>query len=183
MLDYQGDASTADVLMETQLRDPDRDMSRELDVMLSPELLSCLMWTGPRNPLDQSVWDDSGDLGPDCERAFAAPWLVVVRTVVYDLPETIELEVFVVDMGRRAFVAGFPLALRGRYRRQDLGRGPWAGEAERQLRSDAFVVARCEIARRLDELPGTTIGLSEAWAFPGIRNPCAKLPKTFSSVR
>ncbi len=178
VLDFQEPASTADALMFEQLAQPERDMSGELDLMLSPQLLNCLLWTGPKNPLDQSVWSDRTELGPDCERAFSVHWLVVPRTHLYELPEAVELEVFVVDLASGAVVAGLPLSLSGKYRRQDVGRGRWASEALRQLRSDAFVIARCEIARWLGELPGVTLRFRTEEVL-GSGHPCQDVPRTF----
>jgi len=180
VLDYEGGRSNADVLMESQLTRPERDISAELDLMLSVDLLSCLLWTGPKNPLDQSVWDDSTGLGADCERAFAVRWLVVIRPSVYDLPERVELQVFVVDMLRRQVVAEIPIALAGRYDKADLGRGRFAGEAERQLRSDAFVVARCAVSHRIDALPGAVVHARKSWLDGA--DACATVPTTFREL-
>lgn len=180
VLDYEGDTSTGDVLMEAQLTRPERDLSAELDLLLSIDLLSCLLWTGPRNPLDPSVWDDSTGLGRDCERAFALPWLAVVRTIVYELPERIELELYVVDTRNRHVVAAIPLALAGRYAKGDVGRGRFAAEALRQLRSDAFVVARCATLKRLAALPGARITREKSWMAEV--DQCSRPPATFLEV-
>lgn len=178
-LDFRERRFNADVLMEEQLLDPDQQIGSRFDLMLSPELLHCLAWTGPKNPLDRSVWDDSTDLGRDCARAFGIAWLVVVRTRAYELPERVSLEVFVVEMATATVRAAFSVELAGRYRKADLGRGRFASEAERQLASDAFVVARCEVARRLGALPGARVDLGRDW--PSVApNPCASVPKTFA---
>ncbi len=129
------------------------------------------------NPLDRSVWSDRTELGRECEQAFAVRYLVVVRTLAFDIPEQVALEVFVVDLQSGQMMAAFPLALRGSYRRGDIGRGRFESEALRQLRSDAFVVARCEVGRRLAEIPGARVDLSEGWSVSG--DACAQPPATF----
>ena len=170
VLDFQRREYSADILMAPQLTEPDREVS--FDLMLSPHLLHCLEWTGPKNPLDPSVWGDRGDLGPECERAFAIPWLVVVRTVRYELPERIDLEVFVVSLESERVVAAFPLQIRGRYTQADVGRGRFAQSALSDLRSDAFVATRCALGARLAKLPGVRVELRESW-LGSVSDPCA----------
>jgi hypothetical protein len=48
---------TADVLMVEHLDDPELDLPQAMDLMLSPTSI-LLCWTGPKNPLDESVWDE-----------------------------------------------------------------------------------------------------------------------------
>jgi hypothetical protein len=175
VLDFQRQVYTADALMEEQLSDPDRS-DIELDLILSPQLLSCLSWTGPKNPLDRSVWDDRTELGPECEAAFRTRWLVVVRKLEVAIPERVRLHVFVVDLGSGAIAASFPIHLTGDYRRGDIGRGKFASEALRQLRSDAFVVARCELARKLATFPATRVDMRDPYS---ASDPCASQPRTF----
>jgi hypothetical protein len=177
VLDFQKQEYTADVMMEPELRNPEHDAG--FDLMLSPHLLSCLLWTGPKNPLDQSVWDDRGDLGQECEAAFRVRYLVVVRPAVVDIPERVLLQVFVVDLHAGELRARFPIALRGSYQREDIGRGRFASEAERQLSSDAFVVARCELGQRLARMPGARVDLREKYA---LVETCQRVPKTFRVV-
>lgn len=179
VLDFQRQNYTADVLMEEQLENPDaKDI--ELDLMLSPELLSCLLWTGPKNPLDRSVWNDRTDLGPECEAAFRTRWLVVVRKREVAIPERVHLVVFVVDLESGSIAASFPIRLEGSYGRDDVGRGKFASEALRQLRSDAFVVARCELGKKLASLPATRVDLRE---HNSGSDPCASIPQTFRTAR
>lgn len=179
VLDFQRRSYTADVLMEEQLTDPDRKHI-ELDLMLSPELLSCLLWTGPKNPLDESVWNDRTDLGPECEAAFRTRWLIVVRKREVAIPERVHLVVFVVDLHSGVLAASFPVWLEGSYGRDDVGRGSFASEALRQLRSDAFVVARCELGKKLATLPATRVDLREHHSGS---DPCASVPGTFRPSR
>lgn len=171
VLDFRHGDHTADVLMESQLTSPDRDL--DFDLLLSPQLLHCLAWTGPKNPLDPSVWDDPSDLGPECERAFALPWLAVVRTLAYDLPERIDLELYVVDLRAERVISASPIHLRGRYQKADVGRGRFAAKALDELRSDAFVTARCAVAAHLAKLPLARVDLSESWA-GAASQPCAR---------
>ncbi len=175
VFDFRRKSFNADLLMASELTDP--DTSPAFDLMLSPHLGSCLVWTGPRNPLDRSVWDERTDLGPECERAFALPWLIVARTVRLDLPERIDLELFVVDLRSERIVASLPLHVRGRYAKADLGRGRFATEALAQIRSDAYVATRCAVARRLARLPGASIDLRESW-LGGPRDPCLDAEKS-----
>lgn len=173
VLDYQRQNYSADVLMEEQLTEPERSL--EFDLLLSPELLSCLLWTGPKNPLDQSVWNDRTDLGPECEAAFRTRYLIVIRKVEIAIPERVNLHVFVVDLESGALRASFPIHLAGTYGKTDIGRGRFASEALRQLRSDAFVVARCELGEKLAALPATRVDLREHSG----SDPCASVPRTF----
>ena len=170
VLDFRRRQHSGDVLMAPQLTNTDGEVA--FDLMLSPHLLPCLAWTGPKNPLDPSVWNDRGDLGPECERAFGVPWLVVVRTVRYELPERIDLEVFLVSLRSERVVGAFPLHIRGRYTKADVGRGRFAAGALNELRSDAFVATRCALGRRLAKLPGARVDLSESW-LGTVRDPCA----------
>lgn len=171
VLDFRHGDHTADVLMEGQLASPDRELA--FDLLLSPHLLHCLAWTGPKNPLHESAWDDRGDLGPECERAFALPWLAVVRTLAYELPERIDLELFVVDLRSERVVFAAPIRIRSRYRKADIGRGRFASKALGELRSEAFVTTRCAIAAQLAKLPLARVDLSESWADTA-REPCAR---------
>lgn len=175
VLDFQRQSYTADVLMEQQLVDPDRK-DVDFDLLLSPELLSCLLWTGPKNPLDRSVWNDRTDLGPECQAAFETRWLVVVRKREVVIPERVQLHVFVVDLHSGALAASFPIRLEGSYGHADIGRGKFASEALRQLRSDAFVVARCELGRKLSTFPATRVDMREHYSGA---DPCASQPRTF----
>jgi hypothetical protein len=174
VLDFQRQNYSADVLMEEQLVDPDRPL--EFDLLLSHELLSCLLWTGPKNPLDQSVWNDRTELGPECEAAFRTRYLIVVRKVELAIPERVNLHVFVVDLQSGALQASFPIHLVGTYAKGDIGRGKFASEALRQLRSDAFVVARCELGKKLATLPATRVDLREHHSSS---EPCGAVPRTF----
>lgn len=178
VLNFQEAEVNTEVLMEEQLSRPEVDLSGRLDLMLSPELHSCLLWTGPNNPLDPSVWDDHTELGRDCERAFRTRYLVVVRTVAWDIPDRVALEVFVVDLASEAVLSSFPLSLIGRSSRADVGRGPWTNESLKQLRSDAFVTARCELARKLAELPGARVSLTGGWLEGAAGDACSNASAT-----
>jgi hypothetical protein len=176
-LDLRMRSYNTEVLMETQLRDPDAEVAD--DLLLSPQLVHCLRWTGPNNPLERKVWNDRGKLGEDCERAFSARWLIVVRTVRYDLPELVALEIFVADLPDRALRIAFPIVLEGSYKQADLGRDRWAADAMSQLRSDSWAVARCTLAAQLGELTGARIDLGEQ---PDAEDPCASPPTSFRAV-
>jgi hypothetical protein len=178
VLDFRHKQFSADVLMEEQARNPDANMDGRLDLMLSPHLLDCLLWTGPKNPLVEESWDDSTGLGPECERAFVTRWLVIVRTLSYELPVRVSLEVFVVDFGTEHMVARFPLELVSRHLRRDA----LSSEALRQNRSEAFVAARCELERRLSELSGATVDFSES-ALERAQDRCAAAHAVFGAAQ
>jgi hypothetical protein len=177
-LDFRTRSYNTEVLMETQLRDPDAEVAH--DLLLSPQLVHCLRWTGPKNPLEQNAWNDRGPIGDDCERAFAVRWLIVVRTVAYDLPEKISLEVFVADLPDRAIRFAFPIVLEGSFKKADIGRDRFAEDAMTELRSDSWAVARCTLAARLRTLSAARIELAEK---PGAIDPCASPPATFREVQ
>ncbi len=156
----RGRANT-EILMVEQLRDPDVELDdvQQFDALLSSRLLACLRWTGPRNPIDPSLLDRRGSLGAVCEAAFAHPYLVVLRTTEFTLPEVLSLEGLVIDMRVERLIATFAVTLRTRFSEDDLGRGPWAMEARRLAHSAFLVQARCRVAAALAELPGARVAL------------------------
>ena len=89
-------AATATILMPEQLSDPDAELRRgdaayvkRFDPIAGGELLFCLNWTGPKNPMGESAMSArNGDsLKAECERAAAqTKFVVVVETVSSVVP-------------------------------------------------------------------------------------------------
>lgn len=147
--------ATAEILQIEELEGREAPMT----LSIRSPLHFCLAWTGPHNPLDPSVFGNRGGLGAECEAALARPWLVLIRTVELRLPERLRMEAFVLDRRLNRVVAALPIDVWGRYGNADVGRGPWASEANRMVSSAFHEAASCEIALQLSRLPGSRISL------------------------
>lgn len=90
------DVGTATILMPEQLNDPDAELRqgdaayvKRFDPIAGGELLRCLNWTGPKNPMAESAMSarDGASLKADCESAAAqTKFVVVVETVSSVVP-------------------------------------------------------------------------------------------------
>jgi hypothetical protein len=92
----KGALDTVTILMPEQLSDPDAELRRgdaayvkRFDPIAGGELLRCLNWTGPKNPMAESAMSarDGASLKAGCERAAAqTKYVVVVETVSSVVP-------------------------------------------------------------------------------------------------
>jgi len=154
VVDEDRNSSTAEVLMDAHLLDPEQDP--EIDHWIYPHsLLLCLGWTGAASPLAESARDNTADDG--CVRALRFPYLVVLRTVSYRVPEEAVVEAHIVDLRQNLLRGSFRVEVTTPYDVEDLGRGPWAEEAQRRAKSMFYSKVRCAIERRLVEIPGTVL--------------------------
>jgi hypothetical protein len=90
------DVGTATILMPEQLNDPDAELRqgdaayvKRFDPIAGGELLRCLNWTGPKNPMAESAMSarDGASLKAECERSAAqTKFVVVVETVSSVVP-------------------------------------------------------------------------------------------------
>lgn len=120
VFDEANDAvGTATFLMPEQLKDPDLSVRRDdaayvkrFDPIAGGELLFCLNWTGPKNPMGEGAMSSrNGDsLKTQCERAAAqTKYVVVVETVSSVVPTLVSDGQFVGGMADlRVTVFDFP---------------------------------------------------------------------------
>lgn len=158
-------AGNVEVLMESQLTDPDSDP--EFDLLLSTNLVTCLRWTGPRNPMVESALSGAaGTMERDFQRAFGCAYLAIIRVVRFQPPRTVgenqfeggeaELEVFLVRTSDLTLVGGFPV----RSSAAESVQVEWRERDDRNERaraavhSSAWVAARKQIAQGLREISG-----------------------------
>jgi hypothetical protein len=84
-----GTANT-DILMYEQLLDPDArlDDKTQLDLLLSSYLLNDLQWTGPKNPMADSILKEAAGASADKNLAsgLTTRYLGIVRMGAYDPP-------------------------------------------------------------------------------------------------
>lgn len=109
VFDERSDAvGTVSFLMPDQLKDPDLSTRRDdeayvkrFDPIAGGELLFCLNWTGPKNPMGESAMSSrNGDsLKAQCERAATeTKYVVVVETVSSVVPTLVSDGQFVGGM-------------------------------------------------------------------------------------
>ena len=118
--DARSGTYNTEIVMYDQLLDPDiqsHDHTR-LDLLLSGDLLVCMQWTGPKNPMSDSVLDKSaGDAEQELKAALALQYLAVLRPATFVAPVavdestykagTADIEGFIVDMNRNSIVGSF----------------------------------------------------------------------------
>ncbi len=90
------DVGTVTILMPEQLNDPDVEFRRDdaayvkrFDPIAGGQLLFCLNWTGPKNPMGESAMSarNGATLKTECERAATqTKYVVVVETVSSVVP-------------------------------------------------------------------------------------------------
>lgn len=125
----------------------------------------CLAWTGPDNPLQPVVWGDRTGLGPECSAALRRPWLVLLRTVEYDLPRLFRAEAFVVHVPTGRLAAWLPVEVRGAHPEKD---------SADSVHSAFYLAYEYELLRMLGRLPGAQIELDRSprsLSFRGIAIP------------
>ncbi len=149
----------ADVVMDRQLIAPEAELDSDQDLWIHPHnVLFCLAWTGPNNPLDPKVMDKAaGGLIKRCDEALRYPYLIVLRIVEYRLPTVLWVEAFIIDLRSEQLIGAFPVTLRTDYTEADLGRGPWAENAHAAAHELFWTHANCDVLRILGSIPGVTI--------------------------
>lgn len=153
-----------DVLPLETLLDPDGEAA-EVDFWIYPNrLITCVQWMGPNNPLHPDELDKRAHGVADCELVLEQPYVLVWRTLRYDVPVAVAIEAFLVDLRSGAIGASFPLSWRGGYTAADLGRGPWAGEAREQAERMIWSAMRCGLVSALRAMPGARVR---------VRPPCS----------
>ncbi len=114
------DTYNTEIVMFDQLLDPDiesRDHNR-LDLILAGDLLRCVQWTGPKNPMSSSALDQrAGNMEEQLKKALAIRYLVVVRPATYVAPTAVDentykpgmadIEVFITDMESNKVAGSF----------------------------------------------------------------------------
>jgi hypothetical protein len=73
-----------EIVMYDQLLDPDIESRghNRLDLLLSGDLLRCVLWTGPKDPMNESVLDGrAGDMEQTLKKVLGFRYLVVLRPV------------------------------------------------------------------------------------------------------
>jgi hypothetical protein len=150
------------------LLDPDRTLRipDEVDLNLfEGNLLMHLRWTGPKNPMSESVRRGSAraDLARELEATLKQPYLVVARTVHYDRPVVmpdqtfvggvVDLEAFLVDLRSGEVVA----AARVGARAEDVVRAV-KGRAPDFIYSSMMGKLRTDLGKALAQTTGGTFG-------------------------
>jgi hypothetical protein len=152
-----------EILMYEQLLDP--DTRPQFDLILSGDLLTCILWTGPKNPLF-SPDDKAGDTEQMLKKALAYRYLVVLRTVSYVPPVAVnettckggvaDLEGFVVDMNSNKVEASFRLTARaasqGKYSYKQYENA--ADQLEKAVYSSLYTDARQKVGSLLEQTTG-----------------------------
>lgn len=154
------------VVMAEQLRDADVRLQtpEQFDLNLFEGLLLMNMqWTGPKNPMAESVRGQKAraNLVEELEGTLAQPYLVVLRPVRYDRPVifegkgfiggNVDLEAFLVDMRTTAIVASLRVAGRA----EDVVRGV-KGNMDAAVFSSMWKNVRGQLARELGQASGGT---------------------------
>jgi hypothetical protein len=158
VIDEEAHRINTDVLPVERLLDPDAERKAS-DFWIYPNpLLTCVQWTGPRNPLDPSVMDSAAGEGVGgCPQVLAQPYVLAVRTLRYDIPEAVAIEAFLVDLRSGRIRGQFPLSFRSPYRSADLGRGPWAKRSQSEAASVFWDIMHCGLVSALGRFPGAKI--------------------------
>lgn len=171
--DRVGKESNTEILMVEQLADPDILLRspEEVDLLLSGDLLTCMRWTGPKNPMAESVRRQSAAnlcSSAEFDRILAYSYLVVLRVVNYRKPEvltlktyiegTVELEGFLVDLRSDKIVASFHVKAQSdpKVDYQVMGKEDPVRKAEGFAYSTLWVNARKKVAEALVEMTGGT---------------------------
>jgi hypothetical protein len=103
------------------------------DLIISTDLTHSLAWTGPNNPLSESVlYDRAGEFDQTLERALAYRYIVVYR------PAMAGLEVFVFDLKTTDLLASFRMKDAGDFTQSRLD----LGKALEKATGGAFAIDR-----------------------------------------
>jgi hypothetical protein len=83
-----------EIVMAAQLTDPDVQLHspEQVDLLMGDELLMCLMWTGPKNPMASSTLAarNGESLEKGCRAALAYRYLVALRPAGYTRPVAVD---------------------------------------------------------------------------------------------
>jgi hypothetical protein len=116
-----GGPINTEIVMAAQLTDPDVKLHspEQIDLLMGEELLTCLMWTGPKNPMASSTLEgrDGDSLEKGCRAALAYRYVVALRPASYTRPVAVDernytpgglvLEGFLFDLSTSALVGSF----------------------------------------------------------------------------
>jgi hypothetical protein len=143
--------SNTEIMLVEHMKNPEADVrgARRFDPQLSGWLHDCVRWTGPKNPLDPSVWDTRGRIGKECTEAFRYPYLVALRIDERGLPEDVRVEGTLIDLRREEMLGAFVTTVRFRY------------VDESDPSHSIYVPIRCAIQRELQTVPGGTFRIEE----------------------
>jgi hypothetical protein len=109
-----GAAGNTDILMYEHLIDPDAELSEQtqFDLRLSNSLRTCLQWTGPKNPMADSVLRSRADkLDKELQTGLQTRYLGVARILQYQPPVASSAELF---SGGAVSVAGYLVDLKSK---------------------------------------------------------------------
>lgn len=166
---YNGSGNTVFLALE-QLRDPDAKPS--FDFLLGGNLLRCLQWAGPKNPLVSSALRSrADDMANSFEDALNCRYVGVLRTLNYQPPEIVgdkgfrggalEVEVILTDLMTKEIHTGFRVSARTDSKvtvqfREGENRD---SRAEAHVHSTLWSNARKQLAAGLSERTGGTFGM------------------------
>ena len=118
--DANSKSYNTEIVMYDQLLDPDVEShgNDRLDLQLSGDLMDGILWTGPKNPMSESVLDESaGDLEQTLKKALGFRYLVVLRPADFVAPVAVDentykpgmadIEGFIVDMQSNRVAGSF----------------------------------------------------------------------------
>jgi hypothetical protein len=114
------ESSNTEIVMYDQLLDPDNrsDDKSTLNLLLSGNLLTCMRWTGPKNPMSASGLDKNNpQMEQTLKQALSERYLVVLRPVNFVAPVATDestfkpgmadIEGFVVDLPDQKVAGSF----------------------------------------------------------------------------
>ena len=105
----QRDKNNIEIVMAEELWNPEQSPQGR-NLYLSDELMYCVRWTGPKNPMSSTIMGDrAGDFPERMNRAFGLPWLAAYR------PSNAGLEVYVFDLRNGGIVAATIVKTLGDY--------------------------------------------------------------------
>jgi hypothetical protein len=157
-----------EIVMFEQLEDPDGKPA--FDLRLSGNLLLCIQWTGPKNPMSESALRErAGQMTPWFDEAIGYRYLVVHRTAEYRPAQAqdaknfrggaVRLEGFVVDMNSKSVLATYTVSARSdssvEYFHKH-GEDP-VSQLEAFAHSTLWTNARAEVGNALRVATGGTI--------------------------
>jgi hypothetical protein len=168
VIQESGHRINTDVLPVEKLREPDR-RERGTDFWIYPnELITCVQWMGPHNPLDPGHLDQAADNMLGCEDALRQPYVFAVRTLRYDLRDAVAVEAFLVDLRSGKVVGQFPISWSLGRDAAD-GNEPVPKKPTYEVSSERIYSAmHCALILALRQLPGATVEVS---------NSCTAMPR------
>lgn len=98
-IEGQPKGNNIEIVTVEELWNPD-DSPNTRNLYLSDDLVNCVRWTGPKNPMSSTVMGDrAGDFSERMARAFGLPWIAAYRS------GTTGIEIFVFDMRSQSIAA------------------------------------------------------------------------------